>query len=31
MEDVDAHLMYAINDFTANKESIKKLTKISYL
>lgn len=31
LDEVDSHLMFAITDFTADKERLKKLTKINYL
>jgi transposase len=31
LNDVDAHLEYALNDFAKDKESVKKLTRINYL
>lgn len=31
LNDVDAHLEYALNDFAKDKESLKKLTRINYL
>lgn len=31
LNEVDNHLIFALNDFSKDKESIKKLTKINYL
>ena len=31
LNEVDNHLVFALNDFSKDKESIKKLTKINYL
>jgi len=31
LNDVDYHLVFTINDFAKDKESIKKLTKVNYL